>query len=170
MFRLRAHDQHQGPGPTDPVQGTVVGAVEQGTIGGPKLPPTATQFGGSVVTPNTQTVVNEGSAWPENRALPIVPDPQQASREFIFDTRAELQAGPPPGRILRQLFARVFGYTGPGSGDPVGINTFPYNAEWSYIPHQTIPRKPYGPSPMLRQWDNNAPISAVYAGNPRGGQ
>jgi hypothetical protein len=147
----------------------VVGAVEQGTIGGPKLPPTATQFGGSEVIPNAVTVINEGSAWPENRALPIVPDAQQAAREFIFDTRAELQSGPPPGRILRQLFARVFGYTG-ASAEPVGTYGFPFNGDWAYIPHQTVPRKPYGPSPMLRQWDNNAPISAVYAGNPRGGQ
>jgi hypothetical protein len=167
-MRFVARRDHAGPGPVG--QGTVVGTPEQGTIGGPKLPPTATQYGGSVVTPNTETVVNQGGAWPENRALPIVPNTQQAAREFVFDTRAELQAGPPPGRILRQLFARVFGYTSVGGGDPIGNYGFPYNGDWAYIPHQKVPRAPYGPSPMLRQWDNNAPISAVYAGNPRGGQ
>ena len=166
-MRFVARRDHSGPGPVG--QGTAVGNIEQGTINGPKLPPTPVQYGGTEVIPNTQTVVSEGSAWPENRALPIVPSTQAAAREFIFDTRAELQAQPAPGRILRQLFARVFGYTS-ASAEPVGGNGFPYNGDWAYIPHQVIPRKPYGPSPYLRTWDNNAPISAVYAGNPRGGQ
>lgn len=164
-MRFVARRDHQGPGPIG--QGTVVGTPEIGTIHGPKQAPPETQFGGSVEVANTDTVVNQGGAWPENRAIPIVPDAQQASREFAFDTRSELQTQAAPGRILRQLFARVFGYTGAGTGHAIGTNAFPWNGDWSYIPHQRVPRQPYGPSPMARTWDNNAPISAVYAGNPR---
>lgn len=166
-MRFQAHRKHIGPGPA--VQGTRVGTPEIGTQNGPKQAPTITQFGGTTQTPNTQTIVNQDGAWPENRALVSLPGPVSASRPAAMSTDAELHTQPPPGRILRQFFARVFGYTSV-SADPVGSGGFPYNGEWAYIPHQDIPRAPYGPSPMVRSWDNNAPISAVYAGNPRGGR
>ena len=166
-LRFLQHPEHTGPGPIG--QGTVVGTPEIGTQRGPKQAPPDTQFGGTAQVPNTTTVVNEGGAWPENRGMPIISNPASASREFLFDTRAELQAQPAPGRILRQLFARVFGYTSV-SADPAGGSGWPYNGDMSFIPHQLVPRKPYGPSPYARTFDNNAPISAVYAGNPRGGR
>jgi hypothetical protein len=168
-MRFVAHRKHQGPGPTDPAQGTRTGTVDMGTLNGPKQAPPVTQFGGKGVMPNTQTVVNEHGAWPENRGLPELPGGIASSRDAINHTEAELHLGPPPGRILRQLFVRVFGYTSVNA-DPVGDYGFPYNGDWAHIPHMDIPRAPYGPSPMVRAWDNNAPISAVYAGNPRGTQ
>lgn len=165
MARLRfgAHPDHIGPGPVG--QGTVA-PISQGTLMHPAPTSAPAQSGGTDETPNTQTVVNESSAWPRNIERNILPNVGMAAREFVLDTRFELQAQPPPGRILRQLWERVRGYTN-ASGDAVGTNGFPYNAEFAHIPHQPIPRNPMGPSPMLRSWDNNAPISAVYAGNPR---
>ena len=165
MARLNfsAHPQHVGPGPVG--QGTVA-AITQGTLAHPAPTPTPVQYGGTVEMPNTDTVVNEAGLWPRNIARESRPNSQTAAREFAIDTRFELQVQPAPGRILRQLWERMRGYTSVASLG--GNNGFPYNAEFAHIPHQPIPRNPMGPSPYIRSWDNNAPISAVYAGNPRG--
>lgn len=167
-MKFLPHRDHAGPGPIG--QGTVVGTPEIGTIRGPKQAPTDTQFGGTAQVPNTETIVNQGPSWPNNPAIPSIPSIQQASRSAAFDTAMEMQAQPAPGRILRQLYQRVNGYISGSGGQPQGIGSYPWNGDWAFIPHQLVPRKPYGPSPYVRGVDNNAPITAVYAGNPRGGR
>lgn len=135
-----------------------------GHEGGPKQPPTATSFGGGPEVPNTQSTVSQVRGWPANPATNILPNPQQGSREMVLDTRYELQSQPPPGRILRQLFARVFGNIGESG------HGFPFDGGFSYVPHLTIPRTAQrNTGPHRRMMDDNAPIPAIYAGNPRRG-
>lgn len=143
-------------------QGTRVPSPVFGTQDGPKQPPTATQFGGNEEIPNTQSTVTQTRGWPPNPAENILSP--SGNRTGVLSTSDELQVQPAPGRILRQLFARVFGFT--GDGPVAGV---PVTAEWSLIPHQYVPRSAQRTGPSLRGMDDNAPIPAVYAGNPNRG-
>ncbi len=124
---------------------------------GPKDPPTATQFGDAGTVLNTPGTPRY---WPRNPAQRIFSP--SGSRSEQLQTGFEQQIQPAPGRILRQMFERNQGVI---SDDLMA--SFPYDAGWSFIPHQFIPRKPMGVGPMPRQSDDNAAIPAVYAGNPR---
>lgn len=143
-------------------QGTVVPSPVRGTLHGPKQPPPATAIGGGISIPNTQHTVTQERGWPPNPASNILAP--SGRRESQLTTDHELQIGAAPGRVLRQMFARVFGYIGPDL-----VASFPYNAEFSTIPHQYVPRAAQRTGPMVRGYDDNAPIPAVYAGNPRVG-
>lgn len=132
-----------------------------GHQGGPKIPPTETQYGGNESVPTTQSAGTQVRGWPPNAARNILPTP--GAREMVLRTDAELQLQPAPGRILRQLFERVFGNIGESG------HQFPVDAGFSFIPHLFVPRAAQRTGPMLRQYDDNAPIPAIYAGNPRQG-
>lgn len=167
MARFSFASRREEPGPGPAGQGTIA-PISAGTLNHPAPTPTPSQYGGTVEVMNTDTVNNMGRAgYPANPGMISLPNLQSASRGPQFDTSFDIQVQPAPGRIMRVLFQRVLGYTGGSAGD-AATNGFPYNAEFAHIPHQSIPRNPMGPSPMVRGWDNNAPISAVYAGNPRG--
>lgn len=156
---LRAlYTEPAGSGPDQ--QGTRVGTPQIGTEGGPKQPPPRTQFGGNVEVPTTQSTISQVKGWPPNPAQAILAP--AGSRDDQIKTDYELNIGPRPNKILRQLFARCHGYI---NGEL--MNSFPYNAEWSLIPHQAIPREAQQSGPNARTYDDNAPILAVYAGNPR---
>lgn len=142
-----------GQGPVG--QGTRA-SLAQGT-GQPKDAPTHTQFGDAGTKPNTQGLRR---FWPLNRVIEsISPSP---GRSHQLRTDYELQVQPAPGRILRQLWTRNQGVI----GDDL-MASFPYDAAWSLIPHQFVPRRPQGTGPLWHQSDDNAPIPAIYAGNPR---
>lgn len=154
--RPRIASEPAGAGPVG--QGTRA-TVPMGHLGGPKIPPTATQSGGNESIPNTEHTVTQERGWPANPALNILPTP--GARESQTRTDSELQTQPAPGRVLRQLFARALGNIGESG------HQFPVDAGYSFIPHQNVPRTPMLTGPMLRQYDDNAPIPAVYAGNVR---
>lgn len=140
-------------------QGTRVASPGQGTINGPKQPPTVTQFG-NAGTRDIEATLSQVRGWPPNPVIGIVSGP--GTRESQARTDAELNTLPAPGRVLRQLFVRAFGHIGPEQA-----SSFPYNAEWSLIPHQFVPRATYRVGPRARAIDDNAPIPPIYAGNPR---
>lgn len=142
-------------------QGTVVGTPGIGTLNGPKQPPPRTQYGGADEVPNTQSTVTQVRGWPANVARAIFS--RSAGRESQIKTDPELQTGPPPSRVLRQMFERMRGQIGGEAGQA----TFPYNAEWSLIIHQVIPREAQRTGLPARQIDDGAAIPAVYAGNVR---
>lgn len=146
-----------GVGPL-PAQGTRAN-VAMGHQGGPKNLPTDTQFGGHDEIPTTQSTQSQVRGWPANPAYPILPTP--GSREMVLRTDSEMQAQPAPPRILRYLFARNMGNIGESG------HQFPMNADLSYLPHRDVPRVPQRTGPLRRQYDDNAPIPATYAGNPR---
>lgn len=146
--------QPAGEGPV--AQGTRA-TTPQGTLNGPKDPPTKTQFGDAGERPNTE---GRPRWWPHNPAKNITSP--SGSRTEQLRTDWEQQVQPAPGRILRQMFERNRGVIG---DDMMAV--FPYDAAWSFIPHLPIPRKPMGVGPMPRMSDDNAAIPAVYAGNPR---
>lgn len=159
------HPDHAGPGPL-PAEGTRADISQgHGVVQGP----TQTQFGGSDQVLNARSILNEPGAWPHNTVINIQPNLQQGSREYEILTAWEMQTQMQPGRIVRQLYARNQGYIGDGTGQPIGVAGFPYNNEWGVIPHLTVQRAPYQPSPHFKQIDETAPIAAVYAGNPRVG-
>ena len=163
-MRLRVFgDGAKGPGPVG--QGTRVGAVEQGTINGPKQAPTATQVGGNDEYPNSQHATVQVNGWPNNTETTRNIEAVSAGRSAVITTDRELQLQPAPVRIDRQFQARNRGMI----GDNMAAS-FPYNAEWGYIPHQFIPRAPRGAGPQVRMTDDAVPIRAVYAGNPRSTQ
>lgn len=145
-----------GSGPIG--QGTRA-TVPMGHLYGPKNPPTATQVGGNEEVPTTQSTVTQVRGWPPNPALNILPTP--GSRESQTRTDSELQTHPAPGRILRQLFSRAFGATGESG------YAFPFDGAWQFLPHVNVPRSVQQSGPFVRVYDDNAPIPAVYAGNPR---
>lgn len=142
-------------------QGTRVASPVQGTINGPKQPPPRTQLGGTESVPNTQSTVTQVRGWPANVARAIFS--RRAGRESQIETGWELQTGPEPPRILRQMFERMRGQIGGEAGQA----TFPYNAEWSLLIHHTIPREAQRTGPYVKGTDDGAAIPAIYAGNPR---
>lgn len=144
----------EGEGPVG--QGTRA-SLAQGTLNGPKDAPTRTQSGDAGELPNTE---GRPRFWPLNRAREIFSPSGSRSEQLRTDVEQQIQ--PAPGRILRQMFERNRGVI---SDDLMA--SFPYDAGWSFIPHQFIPRKPMGVGPMPRMSDDNAPIPALYAGNPR---
>lgn len=154
MARLFRERNAKEPGPVG--QGTRA-SVAQGTLNGPKDAPTRTQFGDAGSRPNTEGLRRW---WPLNKARESVSP--NGSRSEQFRTEYELQVQKAPSRILRQIYDRNQGTIG---DDMMAV--FPYDAAWSYIPHQPIPRRPMGVGPMPRMSDDNAPIPAIYAGNPR---
>jgi hypothetical protein len=141
-------------------QGTVVGTPQIGTINGPKQRPSDTAFGGDGVVPTTQSTVSQLRGWPANAAQNILPPPGGRTEQILTDF--QLQIGVAPPRVLRQLFERVFGKT-----SEMGGHGFPYNAEWSMIPHQWIARKAQSTGPNVRGTDDSVSIPAVFAGNVR---
>jgi len=157
LFNRKAAKPPTNNGPVG--QGTRVASPVQGTLNGPKQPPTVTQFGGaeSIGIEHTATQLR---GWPYNEPQPIYAP--SGNRTGAMATDSELQTGPAPQRVLRTLFQRVRGYIGPDLAA-----SFPYNAEWSLIPHQFIPRRPYRVGPPARSIDDNAVVPPVYAGNPR---
>lgn len=150
-------NDHRAVGPMPP-QGTRAAAY-MGHLGGPKIPPTATQVGGSESVPNTQSTVTQERGWPPNPARAIMAP--SGSRSSSVRTDDELHTQPAPQRIVRQLFVRVFGNIGESG------HAFPMTAGLSYLPHVFVPRAAQRTGPMRRQYDDNAPIPAVYAGNIR---
>jgi hypothetical protein len=163
-MRLRVFgDGSRQPGPVG--QGTVVGTPEIGTLDGPKQRPTATQFGGSDEYPNTQSTIVQEQGWPNNTRTTRGVDSPSGARQFSRRTDDELQDQPAAPHITRQFQNRNAGYIGDNL-----VASFPYNAEWGYIPHQFVPRAPRGAGPAVRMVDDQAPIPAVYSGNPRSTQ
>jgi hypothetical protein len=156
MARL-FRDQPGEGGDQGPVGQGTRATVAQGTLNGPKDAPIRTQFGDAGSRPNTD---GKPRWWPRNIARES--RSANAGRTEQLRTDYELQVQPAPTRILRQVFDRNRGTI----GDDFAA-TIPYDAGWSLIPHQVIPRKPMGVGPMPRQSDDNAPIPAIYAGNPR---
>lgn len=142
------------------MQGTRVGTPQIGTLNGPKQPPPATQAGGDQSVPTTQATVTQTRGWPPNPARAILPP--NGTRNYEITTDHELHIATAPGKVLRQMFERVFGKI---SDD--GQHGFPYNAEWSLIPHQFVPREAQRTGPLIRAVDDSAVIPAVYAGNAR---
>jgi hypothetical protein len=155
----RAPSASTGQGPVG--QGTVVGTPQIGTLNGPKQAPTSTQFGGHDEVPTTQSTLSQVRGWPANVARNILSRP--AGRESQIKTDYELQVGEAPPRVLRQMFERMRGNIGPEAGQA----TFPYNAEWSLIPHQWVPRAAMRSGPQTRMFNDSQNIPAVYAGNTR---
>lgn len=154
---MASNNRSQGP----VHQGTVVGTPGIGTLNGPKQPPTRTQFGGTDEVPNTQSTVTQVRGWPANVARAILS--RGAGRESQIKTDYELNTQPAPPRILRQMFERMRGNIGAEAGQA----TFPYNAEWSLIIHQKVPREAQRTGLPPRMVDDGAAIPAVYAGNVR---
>ena len=149
--------------PEGPIgQGTRVGTPQIGTINGPKQAPTSTQIGGDTSIPTTQSTVTQVRGWPRNPAQPILAP--GGARGYATTTDHELHTGPAPARVLRQLFSRVFGTIADDGG-----HGFPYNAEWSLLPHQWVPRAAQRTGPPARGVDDAAIIPAIYAGNARVG-
>lgn len=140
-------------------QGTRVASPVVGTLNGPKLPPTETQTGGNTSIGLT-AAVTQLRGWPANISRLI--RGVSGSRTMAIRTDSELQTGPAPGRIPRTLFERNRGYIAENF-----VSGFPYNAEFSTIPHQNVPRRPMTTGPNRRMVDDNAPIPAIYSGNPR---
>lgn len=149
--------QPAGSGPIG--QGTVVGTPEIGTQRGPKQPPPSTQTGGTEQV-NIESTVTQVRGWPPNPAQRILSPGGGRHEQDLTDH--ELQLGEAPPKVLRQLFARVFGKIGEDGG-----YAFPYNAEWSMVPHLYVPREAQRTGPTARTYDDGAPIPSVYAGNPR---
>lgn len=152
-------NDHRAIGPL-PVQGTRA-SVPMGHAGGPKQPPTATAFGDGPTVPNTQSAGTQVRGWPPNPVAAILPTP--GARESQTRTDSELQTQPAPGRILRQLYHKVFGNIGESG------HAFPFDGGFSFVPHLFVPRVAQRTGPMRREWDDNTPIPAIYAGNPRRG-
>lgn len=144
-------------------QGTVVGTPGIGTLNGPKQAPPRTQIGGTEEVSTTQSTVTQVRGWPANVARAIFS--RRAGRESQIKTDFELNTGEEPRRVLRQMFERMRGNIGAEAGQA----TFPYNAEWSLIIHQTIPRNAQRTGLPPRMVDDGAAIPAVYAGNVRNG-
>lgn len=131
----------------------------------PAIPPTPTQ---TVFAPHGPDVSNtQGVAshpWPHNGATDSASP--SAGRSAANATDYLLQTGPAPGRIQRALFERVQGYVGPQTGAAVGIVGLPTTQETSWLPHIPTIRQIYA-THNYKTYDDNAVISAVYAGNPR---
>jgi hypothetical protein len=149
--------QPAGAGPVG--QGTVVGSPGVGTIDGPKQSPPMTETGGTEQVNIEHTTV-QVRGWPPNPAQRILSPGGRRQEQITTDH--ELQTGEAPGKVLRQLFSRVFGSVGDDGG-----HAFPYNAEWSLVPHLYVPREAQRTGPTARTYDDAAPIPSVYAGNPR---
>jgi hypothetical protein len=150
----------KGPGPIG--QGTRA-TLAQGTLNGPKGAPTVTSFGpvqDTGASPGAPGTIVQNAGWPYNPVQPILAP--AGGRESQIKTDYELNIGPAPRKIMRQLWNRMNGEIGPDN-----IASFPYNAEWSFLPHQYVPRNPQGAGPYLKGMDDTAPIPAVFAGNPR---
>ena len=145
-----------GSGPIG--QGTRA-SVPMGHLYGPKAPPTATQVGGTEEVPTTQSTVTQVRGWPANPVSNILPYP--GSRESQRRTDGELQTGSSPPRILRQLYARIFGNIGESG------HAFPLDGAFQFLPHVITPRSITRSGPLVRVSDDNAPVPAIYAGNPR---
>jgi len=149
-------DGKRQPGPAD--QGTRA-SLAQGT-GQPKDVPAPAQEGGTEMVPNTQSTVVQNAGYPADGWRDATP--ASGTREFVARTDMSMQTQPAPHRITRQFQDRNMGTIGPDM-----VASFPYNAEWGFIPHQYVPRQPRGAGPARRQVDDTAPVTAVYAGNPR---
>lgn len=148
-----------GSGPAG--QGTRVPSPVFGTQNGPKQPPPRTQSGGHE-TVGIESATVQVRGWPANPAQPILAP--SGSRPFAETTDHDLHTGPAPGHVLRYLFDRMRGVIGDNM-----MASFPYDGAWSMIPHRFIPRTAQGTGLPARSYDDNAPVPAVYAGNPRVG-
>lgn len=157
----RPRDVNRTPAPVD--YGPTHTFPGQGSM--PAIPPTPTftvfaPDGPQV--PNTQGVAQH--PWPGNTGRPV--GNPSGGRSSAIATDWQLQTGPAPTRIQRDLFDRMRDMVGPTGGNDVGMASFPYNAEWSWLPHVPIVRHVYAVKDF-KSFDDNAVIPAVYAGNPR---
>lgn len=128
--------------------------------------PPITQFdyGDGPQIANTQT--NKTTwPWPPNPALNEISPP--GTRDEQIRTDFELQTGEAPGRILRQLYMRVQGNNGNVFGTNVGTVEMPYMTSWQYMEHLKVPRKALGTKGPQKLADDNLPVPAIFAGNPR---
>ena len=106
------------------------------------------------------------SPWPPNAAN--WKENPGGGRQEQSITSGGLQTGPPPGRILRQLYDRVHGNDGAMTGQPYGTGgSLPYQESWQYMAHLKVPRQALGTKGPQKLADDNAYIPAVFAGNPR---
>jgi hypothetical protein len=86
-------------------------------------------------------------------------------RSYIAHTEDELNLGAPPNRIDRETPALNRGKTGVGAG-PVGTNSFPYDGNAVFIPHQSIPRRPITVTLFQRTIDTGVTIPSTPIGSP----
>lgn len=103
--------------------------------------------------------------WPPNPSKEVIA-PSIGHTEQIRTDR-DLQLGPGPGRIDRWMPLRVFGVANGMTTGVRGGEGFPWNADMSHIDHLPVARQALGTKGPQKLADDNVPVPAVYAGNPR---
>lgn len=114
---------------------------------------------------NTERATSQTKDWPPNPSRSITNHPSTAKE--VLRTDANLQAGPPPGRIARFMPLRVFGYANGMLSGQHGSEGFPWNADKDFIEHIPVPRKALETKGPQKLSDDNVTIPAIFAGNPR---
>lgn len=103
--------------------------------------------------------------WPPNPSREVI-NPSIGHTEQLR-TDASLQVGPGPGRIERYMPMRIYGIANGMTTGVRGGEGFPWNADLDHIDHVDIARQALPTKGPQKLADDNVPIPAVYAGNPR---
>lgn len=108
--------------------------------------------------------------WPENPS--ITEEAVNGNRGYIQREMDQgLQQGEAPGRIIRYLPMRIFGAIAASTGGPLigdqDGGSLAWKDGWTYIPHFKTIRQALGTKGPQKLSDDNAPIPAIFAGNPR---
>ncbi len=129
------------------------------------LTPTMTNFSPDIVEQGATGVQIQTRDWPPNPSDHIYS--AAAGRSEQLRTDASVQLGGAPGRIPRDLPARIWGVVGPSTGLRGTEDGYYAIADKDYLPHVPVPRQALGVKGSPVTTDDNAVIPTVYAGNPR---
>lgn len=104
--------------------------------------------------------------WPPNPSRDSL-SPNAGHTEQVR-TDHDLQTGPGPARIQRQIPARIWGVDNAATGQRGTEASYDGNtASHDYLPHIPIARQALGVKGPQKLSDDNAVVPAIYAGNPR---
>lgn len=118
-----------------------------------------------LVVDGTQGTIIQTRDWPPNPSeSSISPD---AGHSEQLRTDAAMQMGEGPGRIWRGMPWRVFGVAEAATGHNGSEESLGGMADTDYLAHIPIARRALGVKGPQKLSDDNLPIPAIYAGNPR---
>jgi hypothetical protein len=107
----------------------------------------------------------QAAGWPANPSREALNPSADRAEQAPYS--GSLHLGPPPGRIIRYMPERIFGFANGMDTGMIGSNGFPWNGDLGHINHLPIARQALGTKGPQKLSDDNAAIPAVYAGNPR---
>lgn len=119
-----------------------------------------------LVEEGAQGTVSQVKDWPPNPSEQSL-SPSSGHREQV-GTDGALHMGEGPGRIERLMPWRVFGVVTAATGHHGSEAGYDNDmASRDYLQHHPVARQALGVKGPQKLSDDNAPIPAIYAGNPR---